>query len=275
MHSSISRDYMIYFLKRHAVWLIPILAMVIITPFTPIIDLFIASLTYNQNLDSVTSGLPYGFSSNSFYDSIYLYGVIPSQVICAIAVICLLLSCYKDNLKPWRPIAWALSLNLILGSGLITHTLLKELWGRPRPRQVIEFGGPQQFRPFYSPKFEKAPEPSRSFPSGHSTTGFYFFCFYFIGKRYRKNWLAYAGVSVGLILGGLLSWARIVQGGHFISDVLIACLIMWLTAAFVDWLVFDLPYFGAKSNGDLQDDLEGNLKERLKTRLSQKALPDA
>ena len=48
-----------------------------------------------------------------------------------------------------------------------------------------------------------------------------------------------AGLIISFGLGILLSMARIVQGGHFISDVLFAALLMWETAYFVDWLVFD------------------------------------
>lgn len=220
------------YIRKHTIWLAPVLLLLIITPFTPMIDLFVAHCVFEKIGAS-------SFVSTPFYDSVYLYGVIPSQIICALAVICLLASILLPKFKWWRPIAWTLALNLVIGSGLITHILLKEFWGRPRPRQIMEFGGHLPFRPYYIPKIGKASEPARSFPSGHSTTGFYFFCLYFLGRRYRKPWLAYGGLGFALILGGLLSWARIVQGGHFISDAFIAGLIMWLSAIFVDWLIFE------------------------------------
>ena len=38
-----------------------------------------------------------------------------------------------------------LALVLITGPGLIANTLLKDHWARPRPIQVVEFGGPDRF----------------------------------------------------------------------------------------------------------------------------------
>ncbi|MBS0655563.1 MAG: phosphatase PAP2 family protein, partial [Verrucomicrobia bacterium] len=101
-------------------------------------------------------------------------------------------------------------------------------------------------RAYYQPLFSSAPEPSKSFPSGHSTCGFYFFCVYFLAKRYRYPLLARGAFAFSIILGSLLSLARIVQGGHFISDVVIAAIIMWLTAYFVDFVVFDAKWFKSK-----------------------------
>src|SRR5262249_29616014 len=140
--------------------------------------------------------------------------------------------------KAFRKACLVLSLTLTVGSGFITHTVLKEFWGRPRPRQIVEFGGNQHFRAYYEPLFDKALEPSRSFPCGHSTCGFSFFSLYFLFRRYGAMHLARGALIISFLLGGLLSVARIVQGGHFISDVLMSGLIMWLTAYFVDALVY-------------------------------------
>jgi lipid A 4'-phosphatase len=43
---------------------------------------------------------------------------------------------------------------LALGPGLLVNVLLKEYWGRPRPIDVTEFGGQQQFVPWWSTKGE-------------------------------------------------------------------------------------------------------------------------
>lgn len=237
-------------MKRNAIWLLPIIIAIIITPFTPMLDLELARWIYHNPIVGDTSRT-HGFSSNLFFDIAFRYGGIPAEVIGGLATLGFFYSAYRQKykptietkflqkFKPWRAIALVLSLNLIIGCGVITHTLLKELWGRPRPRQVEEFGGKQPFRPYYNPAFEKLPEPSKSFPSGHSTTGFYFFCIYFIGRRYQKNWVAKLGLILGFTMGILLSITRLIQGGHFLSDVLFGALIMWEVACFVDWLVFE------------------------------------
>ena len=78
---------------------------------------------------------------------------------------------------------------MVVGAGFIVHTALKDHWGRPRPKQIIAFGGEQTFRPFYSPNFFHQPEPSKSFPCGHCTMGFYFFAVAFALRRsgYRRG----------------------------------------------------------------------------------------
>jgi len=227
--------------KKHALWALPLLLLVLITPFSAELDLLVAKISFYHNWAGVEEG-EFGFYSTGFFDFIYLYGVLPSQIIFVLAGLCLILSKWLPNLRRLRGACAVMSLTLFIGSLLITHTLLKECWGRPRPRQIIEFGGQQSFRAYYEPLFNSAPEPSKSFPSGHSTCGFYFFCLYFLGKRFSWQNTMRFGIFFGLTLGSMLSIARIVQGGHFISDVYISALIMWLTAYFCDYLVFDAPF---------------------------------
>jgi lipid A 4'-phosphatase len=220
--------------KRHKLWALPLLLLFAITPFLSFIDISIAKIAFFSK-DPIAGG----FFSTPFFDWIYRYGVVPSHIVCAVASICLLLSIWISSLCGLRKACFCLVLTLGLGSGLITHSILKEFWGRPRPRQITEFGGAQQFRPYWQPLFKSSQEPSRSFPSGHSTCGFFFFSFYFIARRYQIKWLAKCSFLVSLILGGLLSIARIIQGGHFTSDVLIAAIIMWETAYWMDYLFFE------------------------------------
>jgi lipid A 4'-phosphatase len=217
-------------------WALPLLLLFVITPFLSSIDIWVATLAFFSK-DPVLGG----FFSTPFFDWIYLYGVIPSQVVAGLAGISLILSLWVPTLCKFRKACFCLVLTLGLGSGLITHSLLKEWWGRPRPRQITEFGGSQIFRPYWQPLFKNTKEPSRSFPSGHSTCGFFFFSFYFIARRYHIRWLAKSALFVSFLLGGMLSAARIIQGGHFTSDVLIAALIMWETAYVMDYLFFEYP----------------------------------
>ena len=138
-----------------------------------------------------------------------------------------------------------MSLTFLLGSGLISYVLCKEGLVRPRPYKIEQFGGTLPFFPCYSPgvrPFCTLPkiECTKSFPSGHATSGFYFLSLFFVGRRAKKKWLERGGLLFGLLFGLLLSLARILQGGHFFSDVLFAALIMWECAYFADWFVFSL-----------------------------------
>lgn len=192
------------------------------------LDLAIADHFYKQE----------NFQSNRFLNFLYAYGILPAWIFTLTALVFFILSFLHPFWKAWRLYALLPLLTLIVGSGLIIHLTLKDHWGRPRPKQVIEFGGSQTFRPFYQPNFFHQPEPSKSFPSGHSSMGFYFFSIMLIGKRLGKRWLYYGGLYAALILGALLSYARVAQGGHFFTDVFFAALIMLTTAYFFDWLLF-------------------------------------
>lgn len=221
-------------------WALPLFCLLLLTPFSAALDLFVAQMTFYRSWLG-NDPQEYGFYTTPFFDFIYLYGAMPASICAGIAAVCLVASKWNATLKHYRGACAVMCLTLFFGSLIITHSLLKECWGRPRPRQIVEFGGSQGFRAYYEPLFNTAPEPSKSFPSGHSTCGFYFFCLYFLAKRYNMRALANFGFFFALSLGGVLSLARIVQGGHFISDAYIAALIMWLTAYFMDYLVFDAP----------------------------------
>lgn len=217
------------YMQKHWAWLLPIVAMALITPFTPSLDLAVSHYFY----DPAT-----GFSESKFFAFMYTYALIPGQLLLFTAAMILFLSTFFKKWKRWQPAALALVLTLGIGSGLIAHVMLKDHWGRPRPRQVVEFGGSQPFRPYYSPNFFHQPEPSRSFPCGHCTMGFYFFSLALVGRRIGSRWLFVSGVALAVVLGFLLSLTRIAQGGHFLTDTLFSALIMWLTAYFCDKLLF-------------------------------------
>jgi membrane-associated PAP2 superfamily phosphatase len=199
--------------------LIPLLLWAAFTPWSAWIDLKISHLFYQNN----------GFASHPFWTTIYSYGFWPAWILVGIAFVGFTLS-FSHAYRSWRRPCLFLLLTLAIGSGLIIHAVLKEQWGRPRPRQVTEFGGQQDFRPYYEPHFGKQPEPSKSFSSGHSSMGFYFFALALLGTCYRRRNLYWLGLGLAWGLGGLLSLARIAQGGHFFSDTMASALIMWMTA---------------------------------------------
>lgn len=230
-------------IKKIAIWLVPVLIVLAITPFTPLVDMDVATWAYNDYWGPEASQSR-SSAINLFFKITYSYGVVPAQLVCGGAFLLLLWSYFKPQspLKKIRGPLLVLVLSLVIGSGIIAHSILKEWWGRPRPKQVIEFGGSQQFRPYYLPTTKRPYEPSKSFPSGHSTMGYYFFALYFIGRRNKNKSLAIYGLLIGLSLGITLSIARIMQGGHFVSDVLLAALIMWLSAYASDYLVYKYSY---------------------------------
>lgn len=211
------------FLIKNSGWLLPILAMIAVTPWISTFDMRLSTYFYQGHGE---------FSNNKFFMFLFNYGTFPALLTAITAFIVFIYTVLLKKKLQWRSITLSLMITLAVGSGLIVNGVLKDHWGRPRPKQLIEFGGKQQFRPYYSPNFFHQPEPSKSFPSGHSSMGFYFFVLALIGKRKNIQWLFWFGMILAIILGVALSWARIAQGGHFLSDTMMSALIMWLTAYF-------------------------------------------
>lgn len=221
-------------MKKHFSWLIPIICVVLITPFTPQLDLAISSYFYNKGVNNSDH-----FVKNKLLDFFFDFGPLPAEIIAVLASLFLLLSYISPFWKPLRSACLLLVLVMVVAVGIITHAILKDHWGRPRPKQIIEFGGKQPFRPYYQPNFH-APEPSKSFPCGHCSMGFYFFSVALLGKRYRSKILYWLGMTLALSLGTIFGYMRIAQGGHFFSDVLVGALLIWLVSLVLDWLIFSL-----------------------------------
>ncbi len=136
----------------------------------------------------------------------------------------LLWSLSNPVLIPWRREAIFMLLLLALGPGLLVNSVFKEHWGRPRPREVQEFGGSKQFLQPWQPGISGH---GRSFPSGHSSAAFYLATPWFVYRR-RKPMQARAWLLGGCAFGLLMSVARISQGGHFLTDCLWAFGMVWL-----------------------------------------------
>lgn len=131
----------------------------------------------------------------------------------------------------WRK-AGAMALVLLLGLGGVVHGIFKENWGRPRPHHVQDFAGSQAYVPALQPGGSCA--RNCSFVSGHAATGFGLVAIGVFSPRARRRTWFLVAMAAGLIVGA----GRILQGGHFLSDVLFAGLIMWgvATATRAIWL---------------------------------------
>jgi lipid A 4'-phosphatase len=210
--------------------LIPIIFFAAIAPFTPAIDIALSSYFYHGEVK--------GFPSSVLFDAITVYGVYPALLTFYAAVAMFVFSYSVKSFQKWRKHLLLLILTMVIGAGLITHVILKDHWERPRPKQTELFGGSKPFRAFYEPDISLKIGSHKSFPCGHCTMGFYFFAVALIGKRLHNRPLFWFGISFALILGFLLSLARIAQGGHYFSDTLASALIMWLIALGCDWLIY-------------------------------------
>lgn len=132
-------------------------------------------------------------------------------------------------------------LMLSLAHGLLVNSYFKTHWGRPRPHQVVEFGGKWEFR---EPWQKADNREAKSFPSSHSTAAFFMLSPYFVYKR-RDRRKAYLWLAGGILYGMSMGVSRIFNGAHFVTDILWAGGFVYMTGAIIAWgLRLDEPHEG-------------------------------
>lgn len=109
---------------------------------------------------------------------------------------------------------------LIVAPVLIVNVGLKENWGRARPSQTTEFGGTRTFTPAFVVS-DQCPR-NCSFVSGEVSLGFWWTSFAFVAATARRRRLIGAA---GIAAGTFFAFIRVAEGGHFLSDAIVAGLI--------------------------------------------------
>lgn len=119
--------------------------------------------------------------------------------------------------RPLGPLRSRVFLYLIavvaIGPGLVVNVVFKDHWGRARPRDVVEFGGAKTFTPAFVIS-DQCPK-NCSFVAGHPSMAFAMVALALMAARRRRAWL----IALAIALGTVVGFGRIVQGGHFLSDV--------------------------------------------------------
>ncbi len=121
---------------------------------------------------------------------------------------------------------------LAVGPGLVVNAGFKDNWGRARPRDVTEFSGEKHFTPALQPTDQC--DRNCSFVAGHPSVVFWLAALGFaVATRRRRNRIFVAAAALGLVAG----FGRIVQGGHFLSDVVFSGIavfaVVWVLATYV------------------------------------------
>ena len=148
---------------------------------------------------------------------IFVFGLFMKRILVSLDFIKFAKRDFVINLKKYRKATFFAVLLMILGPGLVVNAIFKNNWGRPRPEDCTIFRGEYQFVSVWSEGDDDG--INGSFPAGHPSVGFFLFFLFFVYRK-RNKAAAYSGLILGLVYGGILGLARIVQGGHFTSDVL-------------------------------------------------------
>ena len=218
-------------MKRQWKWILPLLFLALFAPFTPKLDMWASSCFHLEGNEFYNSALTQFF---------YVWGELFGLLVGCAALAILLVTFFAKKWARWRRGALAMVLSLVLGAGLIVNVGIKGVWGRPRPKQIVEFGGKQEYRAFWQPKFGSVNgDHQKSFPSGHAAVGFYYLSLILVGRRYKSRLLTNSGVGLTTFWGSGLMVTRVVQGAHFVSDVVTSSVIMWSVALMLDHLLFE------------------------------------
>ncbi len=122
----------------------------------------------------------------------------------------------------WAPdgrSAFFLAATFTIGTALIVNLGMKDHLHRPRPNHVREFGGTDEFKPWY--RFDGACPENCGFPSGEAASAFWMVAPALVAPPpFRAQ-----AVAGALAFGAVASALRVAYGRHFLSDVLFGALI--------------------------------------------------
>ena len=146
---------------------------------------------------------------------------------------------YNFNIRKYRKATFYAVLVMILGPGLLVNSIFKNSWGRPRPEECKIYNGEFAYVKVWS--HSKDNPSNGSFPAGHPSVGFFLVFLYFLYRKRNKK-AAYAGLALSLIYGIILGLTRMIQGGHFASDVLWCWGFVYLSALILYYCFrYDIP----------------------------------
>ena len=139
---------------------------------------------------------------------------------------------FKRNKRPEQlyPPLIALVVGLA-GPLLLVNLVLKEYWGRPRPYQTSYFAGEHPYVP--PGDISSYCESNCSFVSGEAAAAFWMLALIFYLRGRMRIWFA----VLIFPLASFISVLRISFGRHYISDVVMAAMLIIFLIAFSAWLL--------------------------------------
>jgi membrane-associated PAP2 superfamily phosphatase len=194
----------------------------IVFAVAPSLDLRFAALFYDPATRSFLS------AERPFISEFRQFQTYLVAAIGAVAVLSLVVKLVRPNrpmLIPARTVVFLL-VTLALGPGLLVNGLLKDHWARPRPGAVVQFGGTEQFMPWWDPR--GTCDGNCSFVSGEVSSAFWMLAPAAVVPAPWQGVAIAGAVAFGLAVGLL----RAAVGGHFLTDIIFAgvftALIVWV-----------------------------------------------
>ncbi|EJC61841.1 PAP2 superfamily protein 3 [Alcaligenes faecalis subsp. faecalis NCIB 8687] len=134
-----------------------------------------------------------------------------------------------------RQLAWA-GAAFYMGSGPLLIGVLKHLTAMPRPFNLALFGGTESMPDyFWAHSWAQA---GNALPSAHAASGFVLLSLFFVGVMVGCRKLTAGGFVLGLGAGLLFGFLRIMQGYHFLSQVLASGAVLGLYGCVLFYLLW-------------------------------------
>ena len=180
------------------------------------VDLYVANLFFKTD-----RGFIHNIYLSSLHDFVYGLMVITCLLVC-INIAYQFYSTKSTNYREYIKLIYLISC-FIIGPGLVVNLGLKEHSHRPRPSQTDIFTGNYPYKaPF---NFTGMCPNNCSFVSGHASVGFMFFAFAFIESQRKKRYLVNLGAAA---LGSTFGLGRMMQGSHYLSDIIFSGIVVYL-----------------------------------------------
>ena len=201
--------------------------------------ILITFLTVGSSLDLYLSKLFYGPDNKFVLQSYYPMTIFVRQFILPIIILYLLLIPSLTFFLPLKKIYFDFDLKskdvlFVFSSALfnlliVVNVILKDTWGRARPNDVLQLGGNEVFTPWF--QVSDSCISNCSFVSGDASVGFSIIALFFVTKKPAYLW---ASVFFGFLLGSV----RMLEGGHFLSDVLLAGFLIFILT-YLEFYLYD------------------------------------
>jgi lipid A 4'-phosphatase len=137
-------------------------------------------------------------------------------------------------LIPGRAVIF-LVLTFALGPGLLVNGILKEYWSRPRPAEVMTFGGDKAFVAWWDPR--GTCDQNCSFVSGETSMA----AWTFAPAVLIPGPLGAIAIGAATLFTLGMATMRLIAGGHFFTDVAFAILFTLLIVWTMHGMIYRWP----------------------------------
>ncbi len=202
------------------------LVVALIFALFPDIDLRISELFFDSKNGFYLKDLqPFAF----LHDEIRWILLIPVVILLLVLLYQIIFQKRLQTLNP-KAIFFIFTF-LIIGPGIVSNLIIKEHSTRARPINIDHFGANKgkTFTPYYS--HEGKCKKNCSFISGHTAAATLFLTFAYL---YRSRLLFM--LALGFV--ALMGLTRVVQGAHFLSDVIFSFIINLIILKIVYYLFY-------------------------------------